>query len=92
MAYLSTIFQAVAAQKMKMVFTGDVIATSYHYAMSLLFPRLIMIDPPSVPMEGLLTNTLTFEAEEASAAPTGMTGYTRPGMEFVNLAATDYLA
>jgi hypothetical protein len=89
--YLSSIFQAEVPQKMDITFTGGVIATTYHYAAVFSFQRLILIDPPAVPLDKLMTTTLTFEAQEAAAAPTGMAGV-RPSMGLVNLQATDYLA
>ena len=92
LAYLAT-FQAGTAQKLSAVFTGGVIATTYHYAMSLLFPRLVLMDPPEAKLDSIIKTVLNFEGQEAAAAPTGMTGYTRHGMELVNLLGTaDYLA
>jgi hypothetical protein len=92
-AYLSTIFQAVAAQKMTITFTGATFETSYTYTLVLGFPRLLLQEPPAVPLEDMITTSLVFEAQEAPSAPTGMpAGNLRPYIELTNAQTTDYLA
>jgi len=85
-------FQAGTSYKADMVFTGPVIATTYHYTMTLTFQRLLFSEPPEAPLDGIIATTLNMEAQEAAAAPTGQVG-TRPSMGLVNLLATgDFLA
>jgi len=91
-AYLSTLFQAIAAQKMSMTFTGALIEAGHYYQLVLGFTRLLVQEPPAVPLEDMISTSLVFEAQESAAAPTGMTGHVRPFMTLENLATTDYLA
>lgn len=90
LAYFDS-FTAMTAFKMTAVFTGVIIgATAYYYSITFGFPRLKLTAPPAAPLEDIIKCALAFEAEEAAAAPTGMT-YTRPYMEVQNAQATDYL-
>jgi|GEM_PF-3336053 len=88
--YLTT-FNAMTAQKMTVVFTGGVADDTTHYTMTLGFPRLKFSAPPDVALEDVIKNQLEFVAEEASAAPTGMSAV-RPWMELINLRSSNYLA
>lgn len=89
-AYLD-LFKNMTAQKMDIVFTGGIANDTSHYSMTLGFPRLKLTSPPDVALEDIIKNGLEFIAEEAAAAPTGMTAV-RPWMELVNLRTTNYLA
>ena len=83
---------AETTQKMLIKYTHTVLAgaSTVYYGMSLYFPRLRMLCPtPS--WDDVVNNGIELIAEEASAAPTGMT-YTRPYMQLVNKRTTDYLA
>jgi hypothetical protein len=91
LAYLAT-FLAGTPQKMTITFTGALIETSHYYQLTLGFPRLLLQEPPQAPLEDIISNTLTFEAQEAAAAPTGMpAGAVRPYILLENLATADYL-
>jgi len=81
---------AETTQKMTITFTGLLIASTYYYQLKFYFPRLRMMVPePS--FDEIVKNGVELIAEEASAAPTGMS-YARPYIEMINLRATDYLA
>jgi hypothetical protein len=89
-AYLATAI-AETPQKLAIRYTGLVLAgaaTAYH-AMTLYFPRLRMLMPESS-FDEIVKNGVELIAEEASAAPTGMS-YTRPYLTLVNKRTTDYL-
>jgi hypothetical protein len=83
-------FIAETTQKMLIMFTGVVAASTDHYSFGLYFPRLKMVHPEYNWTE-IINSGLELVAEEAAQAPTGMT-YTRPYIELVNLQTTDYLA
>lgn len=91
MAYETT-FRAKTAQKMDLVFTGGTAAGAYNYSLTLGFPRLKFVSAPDAPLEDIMKAGLSFIVEEAAAAPNGMTGYTLPYIELVNLRTTNYLA
>lgn len=82
---------AETTQKMLIKFTSAVEAgTGYPYSLAFYFPRLRMLNPEAS-WEEIVKNGLELVAEQASAAPTGMT-YTRPYVEMINKRTTDYLA
>lgn len=90
-AYLATAI-AETTQKMAIRYTGLVLAgasTAYHQ-ITLYFPRLRML-MPEASFDEIVKNGVELVAEEASAAPTGMS-YVRPYMTLVNKRTTDYLA
>jgi hypothetical protein len=83
---------AETTQKMAIRFTGTVLAgaaTVYH-ALTLYFPRMRMLCPEAS-FEEIVSLGVELIAEEASAAPTGMS-YVRPYMTLVNKRSTNYLA
>lgn len=82
---------AETTQKMLIKYTHNVLAgaATVYYSMSLYFPRLRMLCPEAS-WDEIVNLGLELVAEEASAAPTGMT-YTRPYVQLVNKRATDYL-
>ena len=88
-AYLD-LFTLMTAQKMDIVFTGPEYAAAENYTLTLGFPRLKLVAPPDVKLEDIMRNGLEFVAEEAAAAPTGMTAV-RPYIVFVNERAGAYL-
>lgn len=83
---------AETTQKMLIAYTHNVLAgaTTEYYSMKLYFPRLRMLCPEAS-WEEIVSLGLELVAEEASAAPTGMT-YTRPYVVLTNKRTTDYLA
>lgn len=85
------IFKAKTAQKADFTFTGPVAASTYHYSWKFGFPRIVISNPPDSKLADIIETGLEFVAEEASAAPSGMTGYTRPYAELVDLRTTAYL-
>ncbi|MHB8053675.1 MAG: hypothetical protein ACYDH3_00260 [Candidatus Aminicenantales bacterium] len=92
LAYLAT-YKAQTAQKLDIVFTSPVAAaTGVYYSRTFGFPRMKIVEAPAAPLADIMTTTINLEAEEAAAAPTGMTGHVRPYAEMVNLQATGYLA
>lgn len=79
-------------KKMDITFTGAVIATSYSYYIKFQLPRLI-IEDFDVPDSPLLAAKVTMRAVVATAAPTGMTGLTKPvTITLINTRTTDLLA
>ena len=90
MAYLAD-FLALTSKKASLTFVGANIETSYYYTVAFLMPRLVFAGPPEAKLEDIIKNGLTFNLQEASANPTGMS-HVRPYMEITNLLATDYLA
>jgi len=83
-------FTAETEQKMLIQFTGALITGALYYDIKFYFPRL-RIKAPTYDAEEIVKGGLELIAEEAAAAPTGMT-YAVPYMEIVNLQTTDYLA
>lgn len=83
---------AETTQKMLITYTHNVLAgaSTEYYSMKLFFPRLRMLCPEAS-WEEIVNYGVEFIAEEASAAPTGMT-YTRPYVVLTNKRTTDYLA
>lgn len=90
-AFLATAI-AETTQKMLIKYTHNVLAgaATVYYGMSLYFPRLRMLCPEAN-WEEIVSYGIELIAEEATAAPTGMT-YTRPYVQLVNKRSTDYLA
>jgi len=89
--YLATAISEVT-QKLAIRFTGKVLAgasTVYH-ALTLYFPRMRMLCPEAS-FDEIVKLGVELIAEEASAAPTGMS-YVRPYLTLVNKRSTDYLA
>ncbi len=92
LAYMAT-FQAMTAQKMDIIFTSKALAAAgVYYSKAYKFPRLKLSGPPAAALNDVMSTVLTFEAEEAASAPTGMTGHVRPYIESINLQSTGYLA
>ena len=83
-------FLAETEQKMLIKFTGALITGALYYDMAFYFPRLRMKNP-TYDAEEIVSGGLELIAEEAAAAPTGMT-YDLPYIEIVNVQTTDYLA
>lgn len=83
---------AETTQKMLIAYTSTVLAgaSTEYYSMKLYFPRLRMLCPEAS-WEEIVNLGLELVAEEAAAAPTGMT-YTRPYVVLTNKRTTDYLA
>jgi len=83
---------AETTQKILIKFTSPNLAgaATVYYSLSLYFPRMRMLCP-EVSWDDIVNVGLELVAEEAAAAPTGMT-YTRPYAVFVNKRTTDYLA
>lgn len=84
-------FEDMTAKKASLTFTGGTVGNNSTHSVTLYFPRLMLINPPDVKLEGVIKNELTFAVLEAANAPTGM-NYTRPAMQVRNSASTDYLA
>jgi hypothetical protein len=92
LAYLAS-FNSKEAQKLTVAFTSDLNAGGgVKYSLLLGFPRLKFVEPPAAPLADAMSTVITLEAEQAATGPTGMSAYTRPFLELVNLQATDYLA
>jgi len=89
MAYFATDFIGEVEKKMLINFQGEIFSGAYTYYWDLYFPRLRVINAPST-YEAVLKNGLQLQAEEASAAPTGMS-YARPYLFMENARALDYL-
>jgi len=88
--YLAVAISEVT-QKIGIRFLGKVLAgsaTVYH-AMTLYFPRMRMLCPEAS-FDDIVKLGVELIAEEASAAPTGMS-YVRPYMTLINKRTTDYL-
>ena len=88
-AFFST-FQAETEQKLLLAFTGALAAVGYNYSLKLFFPRVRIIGY-NCPLGDVVPASIELQAEEAAAAPTGMT-YARWYLEMINLRSTDYLA
>jgi hypothetical protein len=93
---VNKLFLAVAisevTQKIAIRFTGKVLAgaaTVYH-ALTLYFPRMRMLCPEAS-FDDIVKLGVELIAEEAAAAPTGMS-YVRPYVTICNKRTTDYLA
>jgi hypothetical protein len=85
-------FTAETPQKLLAKFTGKLIEETYYYDLAFYFPRLkFSPDPPTYADNEVVPAEITLVAEEAAAAPTGMS-YARPYLELINKATTDYLA
>jgi len=81
--------------KMDLEFCGPVITGSLEtYKVLYSFPRVRIVEAPDNAMTGpdRIPNQVTFQAFEADAAPTGMTGITKPfRIVYTNRRATDIL-
>jgi hypothetical protein len=72
--------------------TGAIIESAIVYTLKFQMPRL-QIEDFEVPDAGLLPAKVVFRAVTAAAAPTGMTGLTKPvTITQINTRATDWLA
>lgn len=89
-----SVFKGMIAQKMDIVFTGGAANAATKYSLTFGFPRLKLVTPPDVKLEDIIKNGLEFVAEQVAGAtgPDGMTAYTRPFIELVNLRSTKYIA
>jgi hypothetical protein len=86
-------YLAKTAQKATLTFTSTELAgTAYYYTFTIGFPRLMPKVAPDVKLEDIINNGLEFLILEASAAPTGMTGHTRPYLEVINKRSTAYIS
>ena len=83
-------FLAGTEQKLLIKLTGSLIEETYYHDLAFYFPRMKMQNP-NYPVEEIVKSGLTLQAEQAAAAPTGMT-YLRPYLEIINQQTTDYLA
>jgi len=83
-------WEDMTAKKAKLTFTGVTIGNNSTQSVAFYFPRLMLINPPDVKLEGVIKNELTFAVLEAAAAANGM-NYTRPYLEVVNTASANYL-
>jgi hypothetical protein len=83
---------AETTQKVLIAYTHTVLAgaSTEYYSMKLYFPRLRMLCPEAS-WDEIVSYGIELIAEEAAAAPTGMT-YTRPYVVLTNKRTTDYLA
>jgi len=90
-----TQFLAGTAFHATLAFTGGVIAGSNNAEnttqFTFGFPRLVLKNTPDVKLEDVIRTGLTFDIEEAAAAPTGMTS-ARPYCIVRNGRAKNYLA
>ena len=86
-----TDFIAMTAKKMDIIFTGGIADATYHYKWTFIFPRMKFVKVPDSKLADNMVIDLELSSEEASSAPTGMSGYTRPGAEVVNLRSTNYI-
>jgi len=77
-------------QKAIVMFEGVLAGAAAKYSLKLYLPRLRMLMPEGG-WDEIVKVGVELVAEEASAAPTGMS-YTRPYIELVNKQSTDYLA
>jgi hypothetical protein len=78
-------------QKVLIAFTSPLEAgTAYPYSLKFFFPSMRILTQ-NAPWEEIVKNGIELVAEQAAAAPTGMT-YTRPYIELINKFATNYLA
>ncbi len=79
-------FAAETVQKATLKFTGPLIEDTYNYYVSWAFPQLKLVsEPPSVGGPGNIAQELTFKAQKADQAPTGMSGVTLPvEMRYMN--------
>lgn len=88
-------FIAGTSFKASLTFTGGVIANSSDAnnttQFQFNFPRLMLKVAPDAKLEGVIKNQLTFDIEEAAAAPTGM-AFARPYVSIRNGATANYLA
>jgi hypothetical protein len=82
--------KAETYQKMIIVFTGALIASTYYYTLKFWFPKLRLLNP-DMTYDEMIKLGIELIAEEASSAPTGMS-YTRPYITLINCQTTDYLA
>lgn len=83
-------FLAGTEQKLLIKLTGSLIEETYYHDFAFYFPRMKMQNP-TYPVEEIVKSGLVLQAEEAAAAPTGMS-YKRPYLEVTNQQTTDYLA
>lgn len=84
-------WKAKTEYKADLTITGSLIVDTYYNYLKFQFPRLILEDF-DVPDSGLLGVKATFRAVVASAAPTGMTGLTKPvTATLMNALTTGYL-
>jgi hypothetical protein len=91
MAY-ETDFTAMTAKKLDLIFTGGIANSTYHYKWTFIFPRMKFTKVPDSKLADNMVIDLELSSEEAASAPQGMTGYTRPGAELVNLRSTAYVS
>jgi predicted RecA/RadA family phage recombinase len=86
-------YLAKTAQKASLTFTSsDLAGTGYPYVFTIAFPRLMPKVAPGVKLEEIINSELEFLVLEASAAPSGMTGHTRPYLEVTNKRSTAYIS
>lgn len=66
-----------AEKKMDIVFTGSLIADTYYHYLKFQFPRL-KVEDVDYPEASIIPAKIVLRGLEADAAPTGMTGITKP--------------
>ncbi|HUV39029.1 MAG TPA: hypothetical protein VMY39_05415 [Planctomycetota bacterium] len=87
-AYLAD-FIAISAMKLTAVFTGNIIVGTHAHGLAIYFPRLKFKAPPEVKLADIMDAGAEFIAEEAAAAPSGMS-YVRPYITITNTRAAAY--
>jgi len=87
-------FAGDTRKKADITFTGQLIESSYYYTMLFQFPHLILESTEAtIAGMGKIANPVTFNALTALAAPTGMTGITKPfQLDITNKMTTSALA
>lgn len=74
-----TDWEAMTRKKLVIKFKGPLIETGYYYEFNMSFPNLKIIDPEaSISGPGKIPLSLSFKVLGTDAAPTGMTGITKP--------------
>lgn len=82
-------FIAETEKKIRIIITGDLIEAAHYRYLRMFFPRMRIIEL-DYPFDDIVPATITLQAEEATAAPTGM-GYKVPYWVMMNTTSTDYL-
>ncbi len=84
---------AATEKKADIIFTGGLIEDTYYRTLGFSFPRLAHDDVALKYSEGIMDYEVVLHALEASAAPTGMTGITKPvQVDLINTNTADVLA
>lgn len=83
---------AGTGKKLDIIVTGDATGNGNNFTLTIQIPRAKVEETNSTPARGNVDvpHILKLAAEQASAAPTGMTGITRPTITLLNTMATAY--